>query len=130
MNTNERIITKDAEGRTIVRMASREIEHFANFVSVPDFRNGCAAEEAYRRMWNDALKLCTAAGADPQRIDMIVKLLRVETDVKTAAGIHKKDPMGMPEMTIAWRLQLSKDEVSRVPQEIFDEINHGDFIRG
>lgn len=25
---------------------------------------------------------------------------------------------------------ITKDEVARVPQEIFDEINHGDFIRG
>ena len=130
MTRDERIITKDAEGRTIVRMASREIECFANFVSVPDFRNGCAAEEAYRRMWNDALKLCTAAGADPQRINMLVKMPRVQTDVEAGAGIHKHDPIGMPEMTIAWKMQLSKDEVARVPQEIFDQINHGNFIRG
>lgn len=130
MNTNERIITKDAEGRTIVRMASRENERFANFVEVPDFRNGFAADTAYRKMWNEASKLCNAAGASLNRIRMSVKLLRTEVDVKNACGLEKGYSIGCPEMTIAWHLELTNEEIARVSQEIFEELRHGNFVRG
>lgn len=102
--------------------------NYGDYVGVPDGASMEYAEQVYRNVWKTAKAFCEKAGAGLHRIQMIVKLFRVECEIHQAEGIAIGALEGKkPVMTIGWTLYLTDEENARLSKEDIASIAGGIF---
>lgn len=103
--------------------------NYGDYVVVPDGASMEYAEQVYRNVWKTAKAFCEKAGAGLHRIQMIVKLFRVECEIHQAEGITIGAMEGAkPVMTIGWTLYLTDEENARLRKEDIASIAGGIFV--
>lgn len=104
-------------------------ENFGDYVEVPEGSSFEYAEHVYRNVWKTAKAFCEKAGADINRIRMIVTLMRTDNNIRKEEGLPYLDVTSPPVMTIGWTLYLTNAEKARLTKEDIASIAGGIFVK-
>lgn len=128
--TKEYVTDKTGKVTAIISHHKVEGEDYGDYCKVPIDATQEQAEQVYWNVWRQAKAFCEKAGADPIRVQMVIKLVRCEMKREKDCGYPYREPtVDTPIMTIGWKVHLTDEENARLSKEDIASIAGGAFVK-
>lgn len=123
----------DGTGKVTAIITRNALEgaDYGDYVEVPNDATLEQIEKAWETVWQMGKYFCEKAGADPMRVQMVVKLLRCEMRREKECGYpYREVTDDTPIMTVGWKVHLTDEENARLAKETIASIAGGIFAEG
>lgn len=123
----------DGTGKVTAIITHHEVKgaDYGDYVKVPNDATLEQIEKTWETVWQMGKSICEKAGADPIRVQMVVKLTRCEMRKEKECGYpYREVTDDTPIMTVGWKVHLTDEENARLDKETIASIAGGIFAEG